>query len=496
MDNKKIFLFISIILVITISIFLLDYNKKQYQNPHTVYTVYVDGKKIGNVASKKTFESYINTQEEKIKKQYEVDQVYVPNGVEIKKEITYNENVDSDASIYNKLVSTKQFTIKGVTITIKAQEKDEKDIVINVLNKEIFDEALKKTITAFVSEEQYELFVNDEQEPIVDTGSIIEDVYLQEKVTYKNNYISTKEEIFTDASELAKYLLYGTTEKQKTYIVKEGDTIEEVAKANKLNANEFLIANPEFKSVNTLLYEGQEVLIGLINPVINVVVEVHSVEEEERNFEVEIKYDEELNQGNQYVEREGEDGLYQVTNKYQYINGQLADTTNVGSTEIKPPVNKILVKGDKYVPDVADLSYWAWPTDQPYTITSFYEYRWGSFHDAIDIYGTGYGSPIYSSNNGVVHKVGLGYSGGRGNYVVINHNAGGYYTMYMHLHSVTVSEGQTVSRGQKIGTMGNSGFVVPSPTPSSPYAGTHLHYGVYIGAPDAGGYTVNPLSLY
>lgn len=55
----------------------------------------------------------------------------------------------------------------------------------------------------------------------------------------------------------------------------------------------------------------------------------------------------------------------------------------------------------KYAPNVADLSYWAWPTEKPYTITTYFEYRWGSFHDALDIY-VGYGSPIYAANNGVV----------------------------------------------------------------------------------------------
>ena len=41
----------------------------------------------------------------------------------------------------------------------------------------------------------------------------------------------------------------------------------------------------------------------------------------------------------------------------------------VNSIELKPSVTKIIVKGDKEVPSVADTSYWAWPTEKPYTIT-------------------------------------------------------------------------------------------------------------------------------
>ena len=230
--------------------------------------------------------------------------------------------------------------------------------------------------------------------------------------------------IFTDKSLLTKYLLYGTTEEQSTYIVKEGDTIESIATANKLNTQEFLIANPEFTSVNNLLYESQKVVVGLIDPIISIVVEKHSVQEEVSKYATEIKYDDELIIGYSYTEREGEDGIDKVTRKYQYINGQLVDVAMVGSVEIKPSVSKILVKGDKYVPNVADLSYWAWPTSTPYTITTYYQYRWGSFHAAIDIY-VGFGSPIYAANNGTVYAVGDGCVRGatgcnntRGNYII------------------------------------------------------------------------------
>ena len=66
----------------------------------------------------------------------------------------------------------------------------------------------------------------------------------------------------------------------------------------------------------------------------------------------------------------------------------------------------------------------------------------------------------------------------------------------MHMKDIYVKEGQTVARGQKIGTMGNTGNVYPVPNSYNPYGGTHLHFGVYIGTPYAGGYTINPYNLY
>lgn len=508
----KIKLNIKIILVVILSIssiFLVGFKLTENKTPNELYVVYLQGEKIGTVKSKKEFNEYINKQEEKLKEKYNVDEIYTPKGVEIKKEITYSNKTNTNEEIYNILVSSENFTIKGIVLEIKKEsseenkEQQEENITINLLNKELFDEAIVEIIKAFVDDEEYTKFMNSTQEEITDTGELIEDIYIKEDITYKEDYIPTSEKIFTDVDELKKYLLYGTTEQQTTYIVKEGDTIETIAESNKLNVQEFLIANPEFTSANNLLYETQEVVVGLIDPIISIVVEKHSVQEEAKKYTTEIKYDEDMIIGYSYTEREGEDGVDKVTRKYQYINGQIADVALVGSVEVKPSVSKIVVKGDKYVPNVADLSYWAWPTEKPYTITTYYQYRWGQFHAAIDI-SVSFGSPIYAANNGTVYEVGTGCIRGdtkcnntRGNYIIISHNAGNYYTQYMHLNTVLVQKGQTVARGQKIATMGNTGYVVPTPAyGSNSYAGTHLDFGVWKGIPYRGGYHINPFNLY
>ena len=499
-NNKWGFGIIISVIVISLFIFLLGFKSSFSGEPRVVYTVYLDGKSIGTVESKDSFEKFINTKEEELKKKYEVDTVYTPNGVEIKKNITYNTSVNSDEQIYNTIISSKKFTVKGYKITIDNPDEEDDIENIYVLSKDIFDTAIENTIKVFLNEDVYMKFMNGTQEEIKDLGSKVENIDLYEDITYKEMLIPTDERIFTDAQELSKYLLYGTLDEQETYTVKAEDTLSTIASAHKLNVQELLIANPDLTSENNLLYESQKLNVGLINPVISVVVDMHSVEEEEREYDTEIQYDDTQYIGYQATLREGENGLYKVTRKLQYINGQLSSGTVANSTEIKPAVNKIVVKGDKYAPSVADLSYWAWPTDRPYTITSYYEWRWGEFHDAIDIY-VGYGSPIYAANNGTVYRVGTGcYAGNlscnsrQGNFVIINHNAGGYYTIYMHMKEIYVTEGQTVARGQKIGAMGNTGNVYPVPSSYNPYGGTHLHFSVRKGAPY--GATINPLYLY
>lgn len=505
MRNKQFRLsYVIVIILIGVLVFGLGFTSYRRNVPEEVYQVYIDGQLIGTVKNEEEFDEYINQKQDTIKKKYGVDKVYMPKGVTIKAVTTYSSKINTNEEIYQRIVNLKQFTIKGTIITISNEEvKDYETKYIYTLNKEIFDDAVTELIQSFVDEDEYEAYMNGTQKEITDTGSIIKNIDIDEDITYKKAYISIDEDIFTNSSDLAKYLLYGTIDKQSTYIVKEGDTVETVANANKLNVQEFLIANSSFKSANTLLYAGQEVNVGLIDPVISIVVEVNNVNDEEKEYGVNIQYDENELQGVEYVKQDGENGLYRVSREYEYINGQLTGTVTLNSVELKPTVDKVVVRGDKEVPHIADLSYWAWPTDTPYTITTYYGYRWGSMHAAIDIYGPGHGSNIYAANNGTVIEAksgcavgNAGCNGRRGNYIIINHNIGNYYTVYMHLASVNVKVGQVVSRGQKIATMGNTGEVYPAPSSSRPYSGTHLHFATWIGSPNGGGSPFNPLTLY
>ena len=491
--------YIIVIILIGVLVFGLGFTSYSRRVPVRVYQVYIDGEKIGIVKDDKEFDVYINKKQEDIKKKYKVDKVYMPNGVNIKSVTMYNPKIDSNEEIYQRIVNMKQFTIKGTVITINDKEQEGYEAkYIYTLNKDIFDKAIDELIRSFIDEEKYESYLDSSQKEIDDTGSIINDVDIREDITYKTAYISIDENIFSNELELAKYLLYGTVHKQSTYTVQYGDTIETVANANKLNVQEFLIANSNFKSENALLYEGQKVNVGLINPLLNIVVEITDVSDETSPYGTTIKYDPNEPKGIEYVSQDGEDGLVRVSRVYEYINGQVSSNQTLNTVELKPSVNKVIVRGDKVIPHIADLSYWAWTTERPYVITTYYGYRWGSMHAAIDISGPGHGSAIYAANNGTVTAASSGCAvgnascnGRRGNYVTIDHNIGGYTTIYMHMDKVNVKVGQVVSRGQKIGTMGNTGEVYPVPTSSRPYSGTHLHFAVH-----RYGSAINPMSLY
>ena len=85
-------------------------------------------------------------------------------------------------------------------------------------------------------------------------------------------------------------------------------------------------------------------------------------------------------------------------------------------------------------------------------------------HDGVDFAGYT-GTPVVASRSGVVTAA--YYHNVFGNHVWINHGDG-FKSVYMHLDTMAVSEGQYVTAGQKIGTLGNTGGST----------GPHLHFGI------------------
>src|SRR5688500_11043425 len=76
------------------------------------------------------------------------------------------------------------------------------------------------------------------------------------------------------------------------------------------------------------------------------------------------------------------------------------------------------------------------------------------------------GTPIQATGNGRVVKADRGRVG-YGNHVIIDHGYG-YTTLYGHMSTIKVREGEEIQKGQTIGTVGNTG------TSTAP----HLHYEV------------------
>lgn len=414
------------------------------------------------------------------------DKVYTPNGIDIKKIKTYKNNTYQIPEMYLKIIEKEACTIAGYKFTVRTQETDK---IIYVTDKKIFKEAIDTIASIFIGENEYKKYKEKSQSPIDTTGSIIEKVYLEEDVSYKAVNIDTKEKIYTNTSDLAKYLLYGDNYEETKVTVNEGDSISTIAFANEISVDEFLISNPEYTNKDNLLYPGKEVIIAKTAPQINLVVETYSVEDKESNFTTVEKYDENMTQGNSVVTKEGEKGIDRVSQNVKWVNGQITYIEPVGKETIKAPVNKIVTVGTKVIANVGSTTSWGWPTNSGYTLSSYFGWRISpingsrELHSGIDISGTGYGSPAYATNNGTIIE--MNYQWSYGNHILIDHG-NGYYTLYAHLSKFAsgLGVGSVVERGQQIGSIGMTGSAT----------GPHLHYEIRTCASYS--CVTNPLNYY
>ena len=122
------------------------------------------------------------------------------------------------------------------------------------------------------------------------------------------------------------------------------------------------------------------------------------------------------------------------------------------------------------------------------SISSGFGYRsfnGGGFHYGVDIAKAGT-VPVVAAADGVVSRSDV--SSSYGNVIYISHSINGqtYTTVYAHLNSRSVGNMQTVSKGQVIGYMGNTGDS----------HGQHLHFELYRGGWTAShSNAINPSSM-
>ena len=116
--------------------------------------------------------------------------------------------------------------------------------------------------------------------------------------------------------------------------------------------------------------------------------------------------------------------------------------------------------------EATELAPFAQPLGTSYRLTSGFGPRWGRRHEGID-FAAAHGTAIMATADGVVTFAGR--QSGYGNIIKVKH-AFGIETRFAHLSRIRVKVGQRVSRGDRIGDMGNTGRST----------GTHLHYEVRV----------------
>ncbi len=511
MINKLIAGIVSLILLLTTILF----DSQLIEDLSLIdgkYSVYVNNIFYGNINDRDKFEKYIEDTYKKYNKESTFGEVYYPENYTISSVSSSFDNKKTEDQIYEEFKRDVEFLVDGYRVNIVKDPNDTTEFqgkqhfsssteggevtlvsgtnyaVVYSTNKEEVDGALDKILSTFVGDKAIDRIARGEEVDDLEVG-------LEEVVSYNvgGHIVGTEEkvpysEVLVGEALYDKMLFYNVVE-YNTYIVGQGETLDEIASKNSLNVNELVAANDSIISADTILSAGQEIVVNLVDPVITVESTKISVVEEDVPYETEIVEDStKLTTDKSVVKQEGQNGKVVRVYEIDYINGQTTSGGKIINESMKSePVKRVVVKGTKKAPSYSG-SYagnggvsgytkssgtvdgspvdWGRPTTGGY-LSSPFGYRWGSLHQGIDVAGMPTGSTIMSVLDGTVMYV--GYQGARGNMVIVDHG-NGYVTYYQHLSSFDVSAGQSVLKGQRLGGMGNTGYSF----------GVHLHFEVYV----------------
>ena len=228
------------------------------------------------------------------------------------------------------------------------------------------------------------------------------------------------------------------------YIVQTGDTLSSISEKFGISIETILWANDLNK--NSVIQLGQKLIISPVSGVIYYVKKDDTLSEIAKTYKAEaseiISFNELSSEGDIYI-------------------GDILIIPN----GVKPqPVPMILPQTP------LASSYFIVPVSSPYIITQ--RLHWSN---AIDFShkGTACGKPIYAAAGGQILRVKYGWNVGAGNYLTILH-PNGVVTMYGHLQSVLVNQGDIVLQGQMIALIGGK----PGMPGAGNSTGCHLHFGV------------------
>jgi murein DD-endopeptidase MepM/ murein hydrolase activator NlpD len=409
-----------------------------------VYRVYIDGKYQGVVRDKSLIEEQVTAYGSKMKAT--VSYAPVNQAVKVTSEYAVSHAIDLSTRTIMPMVAVR---VNGRDVVYLKDEATAQQLVDQLKAKYATEGAGEVTLA--------------------DTVDFVK-------------FDGDKEKVTDLQSALA--LVEKGKEEQKKYVVSRGDSLWDIAAKNNMTVEDLHTANPQIADIDAIA-EGEQINLNAVEPLIN----VQSVSEESRDltvhYEIANRDDSSLYEGEEKVIQEGVKGTTKQTVRVTRKNGTVVQEEILKEEVVTAPTKEIVAKGTKkqtygsYVGGnkaAAASGNWAYPIAGGYISSVYGENRSGKPHLAIDI-AASTGTAVYSSNNGTVSFAGDA-GDGYGNSIRINHG-NGVMTIYGHLSSIGVSPGQAVSRGQRIGGVGSTGWST----------GAHLHYEVRVN-----GVQVNPSS--
>lgn len=280
--------------------------------------------------------------------------------------------------------------------------------------------------------------------------------------------------------------LTAEAESRLVYTVVKGDTLSGIAQKHALTAAELRSLNPRLEEDDTIR-PGDDLVVRKAQTFIRVKVITTIRYTESIPYNSQTVFDSTRKVTYSKVTTRGVKGSQDVVAEITTQGGAEIGREVVQVTVTRQPVTEVTVRGTQKVitqggtevviGDGITTGKMKWPVPICHNMSR--GYRRG--HYGIDICNgpvTVRGKPCQAADGGVVVEANTGWNGGYGNVIKIRHS-NGLYTVYAHLQSIQVVSGQTVSKGQQIALIGNTGNS----------DGPHLHFEVW-----SNGTRVNPLN--
>ncbi|MFV0517684.1 MAG: peptidoglycan DD-metalloendopeptidase family protein [Aminipila sp.] len=253
------------------------------------------------------------------------------------------------------------------------------------------------------------------------------------------------------------YILKGTAT-PKTYQVVGGDTVWDIAVKNGISLEELEAMNPGISTEKLMI--GSVINLYESKPFINVMTTETMVATNSIPYETTYEESASLYRGQSKVKVAGVEGSKETKAQVVKQNGVVVATTVLEEKVISQPQNQVSLKGTGALPvytasvsTTKSSGALAAPMSHIEVSSGYGASRGSRRHAGIDLRNPK-GTPFAAAADGVV--VYSGYSGSYGNIIKVDHG-GGLQTYYAHCDSMNVSVGETVSKGQTLGTVGSTG---------------------------------------
>lgn len=400
------------------------------------FAVYLGDKKVGIVRDEEDVSKLLDKIQKELTEKYNIDCI-VKEKLKFKDIKAKDDDINSVEELKENIKSELTLLVSGYALLIDDEE-------VGVLRrKEDAEQVINKFRESF--------------NKIEDDNSEIKDIRILEDINIVKKEVPLSK--IKKPGEVLQFIETGS-EEIKTHIVEAGESIWTIAKMYEMDIDEIMDANMDL--VPEKLYPGDE--INLIVP--KSLLTVETIEElnylEDIDYEVKFQNDNNMYKTEKKVKTKGVKGKNEIVAEVVKHNGKIVGKKIIKEEIIEKPVDEIVVRGTKEKPMTVATGSFLFPARG--RISSGYGSRGGGFHKGIDI-SASVGTPITAADGGTVTYV--GYSGGYGNLVIIDHN-NGYITKYAHCSEIYVTTGQKVHKGQTIAAVGATGNA----------RGAHLHFEV------------------